>query len=65
MKAGQFGLVRDADRFVSHTLDPVRFLRTFQDDGQARGKMTFKVQKSDDAANLHALSRSLGPAAGQ
>ena len=65
VKAGQLGQVRDADTFVSHTLDPVSFLKTFLDDGQARGKMTFKVQKSDDAANLHAFFRSFGPTIGR
>ncbi|MDE0522112.1 MAG: cytochrome C [Boseongicola sp.] len=62
-EAGQQGLVWDADTFVSYTIDPVRFLRTFLDDGRARGKMTFKVRKSGDAEDLYAFLNSLGPAA--
>lgn len=64
VEAGQRGLVWNADTFISYTIDPVRFLRTFLDDGRARGRMTFKVRKPEDAEDLYAFIESLGPSTG-
>ncbi len=60
--AGQQGLVWDADTFVAYSVDPVGFLRAFLDDRKVRGKMTYKVRKPDDAKDLYAFLRSVGPA---
>ena len=61
VEAGERGLVWDEETFVAYSLDPVKFLRAFLDDGRARGKMTFKVRKPGDAADLYAFIESLGP----
>ena len=65
VEAGEQGLIWDEETFVAYSLDPVKFLRAFLDDRRARGKMTFKVRKSEDAVNLYAFIKSVSPAAGQ
>lgn len=42
--------------------DPTKFLREFTDDPKARGKMTFKVRKEQDAHDLWAYLVSVSPA---
>ena len=59
-EAGEQGLVWNEETFVGYSLDPVEFLREFLDDRRARGRMTFKVRKPDDAVNLYAFIRSAG-----
>ena len=61
VEAGEQGLIWDEETFVAYSLDPVKFLRAFLDDSRARGKMTFKVRKSDDAVNLYAFIKSVSP----
>ena len=62
IEAGEAGLVWDEANFVAYVQDPTGFLRTFLDDSKARGKMSFKVRKEEDAANLFAYLASLSPA---
>ena len=59
--AGEQGLIWDADTFVAYVQDPTNYLREVLGDSKARGRMAFKVRKPEDAANLYALIRSLGP----
>ena len=61
VEAGEQGLTWDEETFVAYSLDPVKFLRAFLDDRRARGKMTFKVRKSEDAVNLYAFIKSVSP----
>ena len=65
VEAGEQGLIWDEETFVAYSLDPVKFLRAFLDDRKARGKMTFKVRKSEDAVNLYAFIKSVSPSAEQ
>ena len=60
--AGAKGLVWDEASFVAYVQDPSKFLKEYLDDGGAKGKMTFKVKKEEDAANLYAFLVSLAPA---
>ena len=61
--AGAKGLVWDEATFVEYVQDPSAFLKKYLEDDGARGKMTFKVKKPEDAANLHAYLVSLAPPA--
>ena len=65
VEAGEQGLIWDEETFVAYSLNPVKFLRAFLDDSKARGKMTFKVRKTDDAINLHAFLKSVSPPVAQ
>lgn len=60
--AGEAGLVWDEASFVAYVQDPTGFLREYLDDSGARGKMSFKVRKEDDAVNLYAYLASIGAA---
>ncbi len=60
VEAGERGLTWDEETFVAYSLDPVTFLRAFLDDGKARGRMTFRLRKPDDAVNLYAFIESVG-----
>jgi cytochrome c len=60
--AGAKGLVWDEATFVAYVQDPSKFLKEYLGDGGAKGKMTFKVKKEEDAANLYAFLVSLAPA---
>ena len=59
--AGEQGLIWDADAFVAYVQDPMGYLREVLDDSKARGKMAFRVRKPEDALNLYAFLKSLGP----
>jgi cytochrome c len=59
--AGEAGLVWDETNFVAYVADPTGFLREYLDDKGARGAMSFKVRKPDDATNVYAYIASLGP----
>lgn len=61
--AGEKGLVWDEASFVAYVQDPTGFLKTYLDDKGARGKMSFKVKKAEDAANLYAFLAQYGSAA--
>ena len=44
-KAGENGLVWDAENLVSYAADPKAFLKEYLDDGAAKSKMSFKLKK--------------------
>ena len=56
--AGEQGIVWDEATFVAYVQDPTGYMREATGDG-GRGKMTFKVRKEADAANLYAYLVSL------
>jgi cytochrome c len=59
--AGEAGLEWTQESFVAYVQDPSGFLRDYLDDPRARGKMTFKVRKEEDAMNLWAYLVSVSP----
>ena len=61
--AGEGGLMWDEASFVGFVQDTTGWLRTHLDDSKARSKMSFKVRKEEDAANLWAFLYSLAPPA--
>ena len=61
VKAGEAGVVWNEENFVGYALDPTGWLRATLDDPRARGKMTFKVRKEEDALNMFAFLASIGP----
>jgi cytochrome c len=62
--AGEKGLVWDEANFTAYVKDPTAFLKENLGDPKARGKMTYKVKKEDDAHNLWAYFMTLMPADG-
>jgi cytochrome c len=61
--AGEKGLMWNEDEFTTYTKDPTAFLKEYLSDPKARGKMSFKVKKPDDAHNIWAYFMTLMPAA--
>lgn len=59
--AGEKGLVWNEDDFVSYVADPKKFLAEYLGDSKAKSKMTFKLKKAEDAANVWAYLVSVGP----
>jgi cytochrome c len=57
--AGEAGMVYDEATFVAYVQDPTGHLREVTGDSSARGKMSFKVRKADDALGLYAYLQSL------
>lgn len=57
--AGEAGLVWDEESFVAYVQDPTGYLREYLDDSGARGNMSYKVRKAEDAADLYAYLSSL------
>lgn len=57
--AGEKGKTYDEETFVAYVQDPTGYLREFLDDPSARGNMTYKVRKEEDAVNLYAYLHSL------
>lgn len=45
VKAGENGLVWDAETLVAYAADPKAFLKEYLDDGAAKSKMSFKLKK--------------------
>jgi cytochrome c len=60
VEAGEAGLAWDEEQFVSYVADPRKFLRTTLDDKRAKSKMSFKLKKEEDAANVWAYIVSVG-----
>ncbi len=60
--AGDAGLTWDEEQFVNYVADPRKFLRATLDDKKAKSRMSFKLKKEDDAANVWAYLVSVGPA---
>ncbi len=54
-------LVWDEATFMSYVQDPTGWLRETLDDSKARSKMSFKVRKEDEAADIYAFLYSLKP----
>ena len=54
-------IVYDEETFVAYVQDPREWLKEATGDDKARSKMTYKVRKEEDAVNLYAYLKSLGP----
>ena len=57
--AGEAGLVWDVDNVQEYIADPRAFLRAYLDDSSARAKMSFKLRKEEDRANVAAYLATL------
>lgn len=60
--AGEAGLAWSEAEFVSFVADPKKYLKTYLDDKSAKSKMSFKLKKDADAANVWAYLVSVGEA---
>ena len=60
---GATGAVWDEASFVEYVQDPAKFLKAKLADDGAKSKMSFKLKKPEDAANVWAFIASLSPAA--
>ncbi|MBL3701242.1 cytochrome C [Sulfitobacter sp. BDSS02] len=60
---GETGIVWDEAHFTDYVMDPTAYLKKHTEDSSARSKMTFKLRKEEDAANVWAYLVSVGPAA--
>lgn len=61
VEAGEAGLEWNEEEFVKYVADPKKYLATYNDDKRAKSKMSFKLKKSDDAADVWAYLVSVGP----
>lgn len=61
VEAGEAGLVWNEEQFVPYLADPKKFLADYNDDKRARSKMSFKLGKADEAADVWAYLVSVGP----
>lgn len=59
--AGEAGLVWNEETFVAYVQDPTKYIRELTGDTSARSKMTYRVRKPEDAADLYAYLVSLNP----
>jgi cytochrome c len=59
--AGEAGILWNEENFVGYALDPTSWLRDTLEDPSARSRMTFKVRKETDAADIYAFLASIGP----
>lgn len=50
------------EQFVTYVADPKAWLKEILDDSKAKSKMSFKLKKAEDAANVWAYLVSVGPA---
>lgn len=60
--AGAAGVVWDEALLVEYVQDPVAFLKAKTGDDKAKSKMSFKLKKPEDAADVAAFLASLSPA---
>lgn len=58
-EAAEKGLVWDEASFVKYVQDPTGFLKEYTGDKSARGAMSFKLRKEDDAKDVYAYIASL------
>ncbi|MGR3565614.1 MAG: c-type cytochrome [Heliomarina sp.] len=58
---GETGIVWDEAHFTDYVMDPTAYLKEHTGDSSARSKMTFKLRKEEDAANVWAYLVSVGP----
>jgi cytochrome c len=59
--AGEAGLIWDEASLVSYVANPKKFLAGYLDDSGAKSRMSFKLKKAEDAANVWAYLVSIGP----
>lgn len=59
--AGEAGLVFDEATFVAYVMDPKAAIQEATGDGSARSKMSFRVRKEDEARDLYAFLKDIGP----
>ncbi|MGY3437871.1 MULTISPECIES: c-type cytochrome [unclassified Marinovum] len=59
--AGAAGMVFDEAQFVAYVMDPKGAVQEATGDGSARSKMSYRVRKEDEAKDLYAFFKSLGP----
>ncbi len=59
---GAGGFTWNEADFVAYVQDPAKFLKEKTGDDKARSKMSFKLKKPEDAANVWAFITSLAPA---
>lgn len=62
VQAGEAGLVWNEEEFVKYVADPKKYLAEYNDDKRAKSKMSFKLKKAEEAANVWAYIASVGPA---
>lgn len=60
--AGEKGLMWNEADFVAYVADPTAFLREYTEESSGRGKMTFKLNNEEAAADVWAYLVSVGPA---
>jgi cytochrome c len=60
--AGEKGLMWNEADFVAYVADPTAFLREYTEESSGRGKMTFKLNDEEAAADVWAYLVSVGPA---
>jgi cytochrome c len=60
---GAGGFVWDEATLAEYVQDPAAFLKKTTGDDKAKSKMSFKLKKPEDAANVAAFLASLSPAA--
>ncbi|MFY0693066.1 MAG: c-type cytochrome [Paracoccaceae bacterium] len=60
--AGENGLEWNEAEFVAFVADPKKYLAAYLDDSKAKSKMSFKLKKAEEAANVWAYLVSVGPA---
>ena len=58
---GATGAVWGEANFLAYVQDPTGFLREALQDPGARGKMSYKVRKEEDARDLHAFLATFSP----
>ena len=61
VEAGEAGLEWNEEEFVKYVADPKKYLAEYTDNKRAKSKMSFKLRKEDDAANVWAYLVSVGP----
>lgn len=57
--AGEAGLVWDEESFAAYVQDPSGYLQTYLDDSSARGSMSYKVRRPEEALDLYAYLAGL------
>lgn len=61
IQAGEAGLVWNEENFAQFVADPKKYLAEYTGDARAKSKMSFKLRKEQDAANVWAYIVSVGP----
>lgn len=58
---GATGFVWSEESLAEYVLDPAKYLKTHIPDDKAKSKMSYKLKKPEDAANVAAYLASLAP----